>query len=121
LPLGFGPLQFGSLFGGDPHNVYLNAFASYGWLGGISYILLILATMAAGWKAIFTRTPWQHHAIAVFCPLFTTILQGIQIDTDHWRHFYLLLGLIWGLYEASAAYRPHGETTAHGAQGHRGG
>lgn len=121
LPLGFGPIQFGSLFGGDPHNVYLNAFASYGWLGGLSYILLILATMAASWNAIFTRTPWQHHAIAVFCPLFTTILQGIQIDTDHWRHFYLLLGLIWGLYAASAAYRPHGGTTAPEAQGRKGG
>jgi hypothetical protein len=104
-PLGFGPIQFRNIFGGDPHNVFLNAFASYGWLGGISYFLLILATLAAGWKAIFTRTPWQHHAIAVFCPLLTTILQGIQIDTDHWRHFYLLLGLIWGLYAASATYR----------------
>ena len=62
--------------------------------------------MVAGWKAIFTRTPWQHHAIAVFCPLFTTMLQGIQIDTDHWRHFYLLVGLTWGLFAASADYRP---------------
>jgi len=105
-PLGLAPIRFRHIFGEDPHNVYLNAFAGYGWLGGISYILLILATLAAGWKAIFTRTPWQHHAIAVFCPLFATILQGVQIDTDHWRHFYLLLGLIWGLYAASVAYRP---------------
>jgi Ni,Fe-hydrogenase I large subunit len=29
--------------------------------------------------------------------LFVTILQGVQIDTDHWRHFYLMLGLVWGL------------------------
>ncbi len=105
-PLGFGPVQFRNILGGDPHNVYLNAFASYGWLGGISYLLLTLATMVACWKAIFTRTPWQYHAIAVFCPLFATILQGIQIDTDHWRHFYLLLGVMWGLYAASAVYRP---------------
>ncbi|MFO0993360.1 MAG: O-antigen ligase family protein [Hyphomicrobiales bacterium] len=111
-PFGFGPVQFRNIFGGDPHNVYLNAFASYGWLGGISYILLILATLAASWKAISTRTPWQHHAIAVFCPLFTTILQGVQIDTDHWRHFYLLVGLIWGLYAAAVAYRPAKTDTA---------
>ena len=111
-PLGLAPIRFRHIFGEDPHNVYLNAFAGYGWLGGISYILLILATMAAGWKAIFTRTPWQHHAIAVFCPLFATILQGIQIDTDHWRHFYLLLGLIWGLYAASVVYKPLVQTSA---------
>ncbi len=116
LPLGFGPVQFRNIMGADPHNVYLNAFASYGWLGGISYLLLTLATIAASWKAIFTRTPWQHHAIAVFCPLITTILQGIQIDTDHWRHFYLLLGLIWGLYAASISLstigRHDGNTSA---------
>ncbi len=27
-------------------------------------------------------------------------LQGIIIDTDHWRHFFLLLGLIWGFIAA---------------------
>jgi hypothetical protein len=25
-------------------------------------------------------------------------LIGNVIDTDHWRHFYLLLGLLWGCY-----------------------
>jgi len=25
------------------------------------------------------------------------------IDTDHWRHFFLLLGMIWGL--AAATFR----------------
>ena len=32
-----------------------------------------------------------------FFVLFVTILQGLQIDTDHWRHMYLLFGLVWGL------------------------
>jgi O-antigen ligase len=100
-PLGLGPHQFGLMFGEDPHNVYLNAFSSYGWLGGISYLLLIVATVYAGLRAIFTETPWRHHAIAFFAPLFMIILQGFQIDTDHWRHFYLLLGVTWGLFAAS--------------------
>jgi hypothetical protein len=25
------------------------------------------------------------------------------IDTDHWRHFYVLLAIVWGLMTASAA------------------
>ena len=103
-PLGFGPYQFGIIFGEDPHNVYVNAFAAYGWLGGISYLLLILSTLYAGLRAIFTPTPWRHHAIAAFAPLVMIILQGLQIDTDHWRHFYLLLGLVWGLFAASEMY-----------------
>ena len=103
-PNGLGPLQFSKYFGQDPHNVYINAFSSYGWLGGFSYLLLIVSTIAIGIKTIFARTPWQAFAIAVWCPLFSTILQGIQIDTDHWRHFYLLLGLMWGLYAATVRY-----------------
>ncbi len=104
LPLGFGPGQFGKYLGQDPHNVFLNAFASYGWLGGISYLVLIVSTVVAGFKTMLMRTPWQSFAIVVFCPVFATILQGVQIDTDHWRHFYWLLGVMWGLFAASTAY-----------------
>ncbi len=101
LPLGFGPLGFRDVFGNDPHNVYLNAFASYGWIGGISYLCIFVSTVFIGFKTIFTRTPWQTAAIAVFCPLLTTMLQGVQIDTEHWRHFYWMLGMMWGLYAAT--------------------
>jgi len=104
-PNGLGPLQFGYLFDGDPHNVYLNAFSSYGWLGGFSYLLMIVATISAGWRSVFTPTPWQPYAIVVFSVLFASMLQGMQIDTDHWRHFYLQLGLMWGLYAATEIYR----------------
>lgn len=105
-PLGFGPLMFRHFFGADPHNVYINAFASYGWAGGFSYILLTVSTIIAGFRAVFSRTPWQHYSIAIFCGLFTTILQGVQIDTDHWRHFYWSLGITWGFFAASMMYSP---------------
>ncbi len=100
-PLGFGPAYFRVVFGQDPHNVYINAFSSFGWLGGISYLLLIASTILIGFKSILMRTPWQHYSIVVFCPLISTIFQGVQIDTEHWRHFYWLLGLTWGLFAAS--------------------
>jgi hypothetical protein len=100
-PLGFGPAYFRVVFGQDPHNVYINAFSSFGWLGGISYLLLIASTILIGFKSILMRTPWQHYSIVVFCPLISTIFQGVQIDTEHWRHFYWLLGLMWGLFAAS--------------------
>jgi O-Antigen ligase len=103
-PLGFGPLYFHKIFGQDPHNVYINAFASYGWLGGISYFLLMVSTIMIGFKTVLMRTPWQNWAIVVFCPLVATIFQGVQIDTDHWRHFYWMLGMMWGLFAASVAY-----------------
>ncbi len=115
LPNGFGPLRFRFTFPEDPHNVYINAFASYGWLGGIAYLALTVATCIAGWRAVFRRTPWQGHAIVLWSVLFVTILQGLQIDTDHWRHFYLMLGLVWGLAAlptpAGAAQRSFRTTT----------
>jgi hypothetical protein len=101
LPNGYGPLQFGKTWGQDPHNVFINAFASYGWLGGFSYVLLILSTIGIMWRSMFTPTAWQKDAIAVNAVLLATIVQGVQIDTDHWRHFYILLGLSWGLCAAT--------------------
>lgn len=101
LPNGFGPTLFRDYFPEDPHNTFLNAFSSYGWLGGISYLALIFATMIAGWALVFKRTAFQADAIAIWCCFFFLILQGMQIDTDHWRHFYVQLGLTWGLLQAS--------------------
>lgn len=103
-PQGMGPINFRHAYGQDPHNVFLNAFASYGWLGGFSFFVLVVMTFWAGWRAVRVKTPWQHHAIAIYCPLVAVLLQGVQIDTDHWRHLYLLLGCIWGLLGATLAY-----------------
>ena len=103
-PFGLGPTMFGKYFKLDPHNVYINAFSSYGWLGGIAYMLMIVSTVIVGFKGMLIRTPWQGAAIAVFCTFLATAFQGVQIDTDHWRHFYWMLGLAWGLYAASVTY-----------------
>ncbi|MFI5012405.1 MAG: O-antigen ligase family protein [Hyphomicrobiales bacterium] len=107
-PNGFGPLRFRFFFPEDPHNVFVNAFASYGWLGGFSYLLLITFTLAIGWRVVRANFPLRDHAIVIWSTLFVEILQGFQIDTDHWRHFWLMLGLIWGLLPLlrSAPARP---------------
>lgn len=103
-PLGFGPLKFQSVIGGeDAHNVYINAFASYGWFGGFSYFGLIAMTCVAGWRLVMRPGPWRSAALPIWSALFLQIVQGFQIDTDHWRHFYLMLGLVWGLAAADAA------------------
>jgi hypothetical protein len=100
-PFGYGPFVFGIVYGQAPHNTFVNSFSAYGWLGGISYFLLICSTLIIGLKTIFTKTPWQGLAIAVYSALVSVIFQGIQIDTEHWRHFYWMLGLMWGLFAAS--------------------
>ena len=110
-PFGFGPLQFRNHFHGeDPHDVYINAFASYGWMGGLFFSAFTLATIYLGWRLVFQRTPFQTQAIAVWSCLFIQILQGFQIDTDHWRHLFLLMGAMFGLIAASRLYLRRQET-----------
>jgi hypothetical protein len=31
-------------------------------------------------------------------------LQAFQIDVDHWRHVYMLLGMVWGLEAARVTW-----------------
>ncbi|CAH1659955.1 O-antigen ligase [Hyphomicrobiales bacterium] len=101
---GLGPLRFHFHFNADPHSVYINAFASYGWLGGLSYLTLIMATWVVAWRTVFRRNPLQSHAIAIWSALIVITIQGFQIDTDHWRQFYLMLGLTWGIAAASKTH-----------------
>ncbi len=103
-PNGLGPLKFDNYFPEAPHNVYVNAFSAYGWLGGISYFCLICSTLWIGWAGVWKRTPWQGIYIGFWSVTFFQILQGLQIDTDHWRHLWLLIGVTWGAATASFRY-----------------
>ena len=99
-PLGFGPLRFRNYFDLEPHSSYVNAFASYGWLGGFSFILLVVVTGYIGFRQCFARSPFRALSQVVWPSLMVFFLQGFQIDIDHWRHVYLMIGMIWGIEAA---------------------
>ena len=117
-PFGFGPLRFETIFPSAPHNVYVNAFAAYGWLGGVSFFALTIVTVYVGFRTVFRRSLAQLDAIAVWSSLLPQMTQGFQIDTDHWRHLYLLLGCIYGLASA-ATIDEHEERNALTGAGRR--
>jgi hypothetical protein len=100
-PFGIGPLQFSTYFPEDTHNSFLNAFMSGGWLAGACYPALVLLTLAYGFRATLVRTPWQQTTITVFAGYFGVATESFIIDTDHWRHTFLLMGLLWGLIVAA--------------------
>jgi O-antigen ligase len=100
LPNGFGPLRFRLTFGLEPHNSYVNAFASNGWLGGFAFIALAFATFFVGFRQCLTRHPWLRASQILFPSTFVFFLQGLQIDIDHWRMFYVSLGAVWGIEAA---------------------
>jgi hypothetical protein len=112
LPFGIGPLQFNKYFPEDTHNSYLNAFMSGGWLSGICYPALIFPTVALGFRHIFVRVPWQRAYLAVFAAFLGTVGESFIIDTDHWRHFWMMLGLMWGMFAAAAKWTHGGSRAA---------
>ena len=103
-PLGIGPLVFGTIFGEDTHNIWLKALMDYGWIGFLSYLTLILWTFAAGFRILFRNRPWQPYLLCAYATLLGHVALGTVIDTDHWRHFYLLLGLVWGCIALEARH-----------------
>jgi O-antigen ligase len=103
-PLGIGPLQFARYFTEDAHNTFLNAFMSGGWLTGFAYLTLSLVTVAMATRFVFVRTPWQPIYHAVYAAYVGTVAESAIIDIDHWRHYFLILGVLWGLMAASRPY-----------------
>ena len=95
-PLGIGPMVFSTMFPEDEHNIWLKSLTTYGWLGFACYLALIVWTLSAGFKALLRNRPWQPFLMISFITIVGHTAIGFVIDTDHWRHFYLLLGVVWG-------------------------
>jgi O-antigen ligase len=95
-PFGIGPLVFGTIFGEDTHDIWLKTLMDYGWLGFVSFLTLTLWTIAAGFRILLRDRPWRPYLLCAYVAFIGNIGLGTFIDIDHWRHVYLLLGLIWG-------------------------
>jgi len=104
-PFGIGPLQFSQVLGSeDPHNSLLNALMSGGWLAGLAFLTLTLVTITYGFRYAFARTPWQGGYHVIYASYLGIVGESVIIDIDHWRHYFLVLGVLWGLIAASRAY-----------------
>src|SRR6202007_6890 len=89
----------------DPHNSFLDSFMAGGWLGGLAFIALVVVTVAIGLRHIFVRTPWQPTYIAAYAAFIGEVGESYIIDVQHWRHYYLIMGMVWGLLVAGRAAR----------------
>jgi hypothetical protein len=41
----------------------------------------------------------------MFAAFLGTVGESFIIDTDHWRHFWLMLGAMWGMFAAAQRYQ----------------
>lgn len=85
----------------DVHNVYLSMFLNAGWIGGLCYAGLVLLTLILGLRALLASALVSVEFSCIYASFVAVALEGLIIDTDHWRHFYILLGLMWGFISAN--------------------
>lgn len=110
-PLGIGALDFARSRGSeDVHNIYLSMFLNAGWLGGFSYLGLVLTTLTVGFRNALRPSPHQGILIILLASFAGMAVEGVIVDTDHWRHFYILMGLLWSLALSKNHNHPHERT-----------
>lgn len=103
-PLGLGALVFATDYHHeDVHNVYLTLFLSAGWAGGLAFFAIVWMTALLGLRHAMHKTATQSLFLIAYAAFLGNALEGFVIDIDHWRHFYLEMGIIWGLMVADRA------------------
>jgi O-antigen ligase len=96
-PLGVGPGRTDEEFGLEPHNLYLHVLVEGGWIAGLAFYAVIGLTLALARHALAAEPPLRDEFIVVFSATLGILAQSLFIDSTHWRHLWLLLGLCWGL------------------------
>lgn len=114
-PFGHGPNRFSFYYPENPHNTYMMAFSTYGWLGGITFMCFSVSLIYVSLRAALTRSPFQNYAVMAFAVLVPHMIQNFQIDTDRWRHLFMIYGLSWGVAVITARYMREYRGYAHAA------
>jgi hypothetical protein len=104
-PLGIGAMEFGKAYGEDEHDIWLKTLTTYGWLGFAAYLALTLWTLVAAFPLVFRSGPVQAVTQCAYVVFAAHIMLATVIDIDHWRHVYLLFGMLWGAIAADRARR----------------
>jgi O-antigen ligase len=94
-PLGLGPGNSRDAVGLSPHNVFLRTASENGVFGVAALVGILLLS---AWRSIqcAVRDPDDRTAIVLFAWVTTFCLHSLVIDSLHWRHVWMLLGLLWG-------------------------
>ncbi len=103
--LGVGSGQSNEILGYGVHSMYIRLFADHGALG-LSVFLVFLGACVARMVAQVRRArdpEGRRLAALILAATAGTLLNGMVIETIHWRHLWLLLGLCWYAFPERAA------------------
>lgn len=97
-PWGIGPMEFRNLrIREEPHDAYVSVLHVYGWGGGLVFYLFIATTIWRGVSFVLRKSANRLLLIPLVSTFIPLCVEAAIIDLDHWRHFYLVGGLIWGV------------------------
>lgn len=104
-PLGRGPGQSELIFPdlsrlGTPatHSLPLRLLFENGWFGAVAFGIFLALTTYVSVRSAFGGSDTAPIGAVVLAVLAGTLVQGIFIDTLHWRHLWIIAGLAWGLH-----------------------
>jgi len=97
-PFGIGPAEFRNLeIPEEAHDSFATTLHVYGWGGALIWDVIILLTLARGFSALIRKSPNRRMLIPLLATYVPLVIEAGIIDIDHWRHYYLITGLIWGV------------------------
>lgn len=96
---------------GATHNTYLRIAVENGWIGAFSFGAFLCSTLYLAARMSLGASPLAPIAAVALAAIIGILFQSLFIDTNHWRHFWILCGLVWGLHAHRSRTRAHREGT----------
>jgi len=110
---GIGPGQYGRpRFIQDVHNNYLKILVENGVMGLFAYLAMIVTSLFYGFAGVLRRGRFAATQAACVAVVLGLLVENMVIDTLHWRHFFVFLGIPIGLtlYERALETGPDAES-----------
>ncbi len=105
-PFGIGPGQFEVRYPVATHSLYIRSISEQGALGLVAVLGIVIATLVfAGANAIAGRDTYGIGSAALLGTWCAIVLNSLFVDTLHWRHLWLVAGLIWAAAVSRRATR----------------
>jgi O-antigen ligase len=107
-PIGIGPGQFELVEPISAHSTYVRALAEEGVLGFVVLVALLYGTLLMALRnAVIGRNTQGIASAALLAAWCGILANSVFVDTLHWRHLWLVAGLIW-----AARPQPQPETSS---------
>lgn len=95
-PIGIGPGQFELVSPLSAHSTYVRAVAEEGIAGAVALLGVMLGTLIlAARNAVLGRDTYGIGSAPLLAAWCGMLANSFVVDTLHWRHLWLLAGLIW--------------------------